>query len=614
MLRRLKRVLLLNGLLFAQLVLAQKEQEKAPRFMPAKHWYASGELFSPFIYEDLYSWNDQVFYLGAGVQGKFGRQFSPVFALETNLGYGFNRVSASSYQNSYMLGIRDAYTYYPYTMINGTVYSPVQDLFGEQGKNRLNAAIDGISFRDFRSRIQYLQFSVNAVFNLNRLFIAKMDNNPQRWELLAKPGVYLSKFWSKVESRINDERVAPKVNKDLTFGLGGDLSVRYNFKYRWSLEFTNRLVWEFDRSLDGVLSAKRAYDAYIWSPGFGVVYKFGHQPEEPINPEEETPIIIPAKTAQIPFPAFVYSYPEATTEVKPKQRTHSATISLTYPLDKTYIVDDLMDNEKELNRLYTDIQKYLNDKDITIQRVLINGFASPEGPLAHNYELAVGRANSLIERIRSKVMIPRDALTIGTLDENWDGLLKALQEDTSIQNREAFLKVFEEVQNTEIRKEVLKQTPKYTELHETIYPKLRLSQYVVEYSVRGYSAIEAKDQIKNNPELLSPEEIYAVAYQYGMDSPEAKEAIEILNRLYPDSDPSYICRGLKAIENKQYTEAAELLEKVSIKNEIVRNALGVAYANASLVRKARHLFESAEENKQAKENLDKLEEYLLKTK
>ena len=53
-------------------------------------------------------------------------------------------------------------------------------------------------------------------------------------------------------NRETGKTVAPNVNKSLTFGLGGDVAVRFNLSPRWAIDVNNRLIWQHDRAIDGV--------------------------------------------------------------------------------------------------------------------------------------------------------------------------------------------------------------------------------------------------------------------------------------------------------------------------------------------------------------------------
>ncbi|MDO4770765.1 hypothetical protein [Porphyromonas sp.] len=607
-----KGLLLCGFLLLCDLVSttmsAQESNEGSCPRLHAKHqgsyWYTGAELFSPYYFGDLYSISDKKFCFGVGGQLKLGHQFSPIFAIELNAGYGQNSALASGYQQTYVLGMHDAYVYYPYTMIDGIVYTPVKDIFGEQGINSNEISLKGIGLDKIRSDVRMIQTSINAVLNLNGLFSLSAARYDQPVVLLLKPGLYLSHFSSTIVDASTDKKVAPKVNQDLTFGLGGDLSLRFNLSSKWGLELTNRLVWERDRAIDGVLSAKRAYDDFTWQPAVGLVYKFG----KTVKPRYSTRQVAPVPKV-IPKPEYMIIYPEATAEIVPKQRAHSATISLSYPLNKTNIEPGLANNKAELARIEGELQRLQDDSDLTIRGIMIDGYASPEGDLNHNLRLAEGRAQSLIEYVMQRSELSRSLFRLGTTGENWEGLKETVSA-SSLPNKSAILVILSGA-DVNVRKAEMKRVAGYAELLRDVYPSLRLSKYTVSYDIRGFHPNEAKERIKTDPTSLSPEEIYTVAQLYPKGSPQRVEALEVLDKLYGDSDLARTLRGLNRLESGMYDQAIRNLTQVKQKTTVVINALGIAHAERGDNESARRYFDSISDKSDiAKSNLSQLNKYI----
>lgn len=590
----------------ANLKEAGRSPERKQISYKPNYLYLSGEVFSPMIFDDLYSWTREKFQWGKGAALKLGYQISPLWGVEISAAYGRNKAFPNAYQKNYVLGMDDAYTYYPYTEIDGTVYTyPVTDLFGEQGKHNLkDVTMSGVGFDKISSSVQYAQVSANAVINLTRIFSIKALYKEQPVEFILRPGVYLSRFDSKVELTADatnlqtkeivkkGSRVAPKVNKHFTYGLGGDASIRFNLSQRWSLDLTSKLVWELDKTLDGIRSAKRAHDNFVWAPAVGVTYKFRTQ-EEPqhLTPQSKTPLSPEQQLALLP--ELFYAIPQAPQAAQPKQRKHSAKIYLTYPLNKTYILRELHQNPQELGKLDTEITSFLTNKDYTVTAVKIEGFASPEGPYDNNMRLAWGRAHSLIDYIVERTNLPYGMFTLGRMTENWEGLKAQLQDNQEIPQREQLLEVYNANQNTEMRKQQLTQTKGYKWLLENIYPTLRLSSYEITYAVKAYPLQEAKEVIKTTPQNLSPEEIYAVALDYGTDTPQGMKTIEVLKKIYPNEDLTRALQAFALIQEERHEQAVALLEQVKAPQNDLKNLLAVAYAKSGQFQKAQDLFRQA---------------------
>lgn len=579
-----------------------KEETVLKQYSPS-YWYVGSELFAPIVFDDLSSWSKEPyrFHLGKGLGLKGGYQFSSVFGLELQIGWGKAKMTPNGFQNAYWLGRRDSYTYYPYTLIDGTIYHyPFVEkegglLVGEQGKNIKNVQLEGTSFAHLYSKTSFWQASLNGSFNLTRLFYT--DRYTERpVELFVRPGIYISRFASKVYDERNDHVVAPSVNRDLTLGLGGDLSFRFNLSSHWSIDVTNTFVWERDHAIDGVLSAKRAYDTYVWQPALGLVYKFRKPTTTALAfattpPRTLLPSISPSNTPVLG--ALDYWYPDPVATAVPKQRSHSASIYLTYPLNQTHIVRQLHKNAQELARVDREIQLITSNPDYSVRSIKVEGFASPEGPHANNMRLGEGRAASIIDYILEQDKsgkLNRSMFAVVRMTENWRGLRDTLLSNVKLPARDAVLELLAHEQNTEVVKQKIKQIPGYSQLLTQVYPYLRKSTYTVNYDVRDYGVSDARNLLQTNPSALSPEEIYAVAVNCGIDTPEGKQALALLLELHPQSDMARSVRGVQKLLEGQYEKAVQELEAVQSPQATVTNTLGVAYAYLGHWEQARKLF------------------------
>lgn len=610
-----------------------KREDATPKVTHKRnYWYVGAELFSPFMYDDLYSWTrgtNGKFHFGAGFQLRGGYQFTSVFGLELALGLGGNRLSPSEFQYEYYLGKYNAYTFYPYTQVDGQTYTlPFPGLVGEQGNNLGRIEVDATQFRYIQSRVNFTQFSLSAVVNMNRLFHPGYYTE-QPVELLLRPGLYLSNFRSKVVDTRTGEVVAPRINRSLTWGVGTDLSLRFNLHPSWAFDLSARLVWERDHAMDGIENIKRAYDAYMIQPAVGVVYKLRSKAIAPVVPI--TPVLIPApapsvesatpiepadKIAEPVFPQLSWGQPAVMLWGRVKQRSHTAAIYLTYPVNKTHIERSLHQNSMELERLEAELDSYIGNPDYTVRRIRVEGFASPEGSYTSNMRLAQGRAASIIDYIISrKPMLQRSLFQTGRMTENWAGLRDTLQRNLALPGSEAFLKLMDAEANTEHLKQRMKLLPHYDYLLNNVYPRLRLSSYTVEYDVRSYSINEAFQIIERNPELLSAAEMYAVAVKQGLDTPKGKYALVALEKYYPTSADFLLHKGYSLLNQGRYEQALATLNQVGSQNLDALNMLGVAHAYMGQLDEAMRCFEQAAVSLgDAQQNLNLLQNYLREKK
>ena len=566
----------------------------------SNYWFVGVEAMSPLTFGTLYSLTNQGhLHLGVGAQISGGYQFSPVFGLQAAFGAGKSSAFANDFQRNFYLGQHDAYTYYPYTMIDGTVYHfPVTNkegktLIGEQGNNPQQVQLAATPFSQIKSNISFWQASVNADLNLTRLFFASTyEEKPV--ELWLRPGAYLSSYTAKVLHRETGKVVAPNVNNKFTLGLGGDVAVRFNLSPRWAIDVNNRFIWQHDRSIDGVQSIRRAYDSYVWQPAVGVVYKFRKAAPEmayvpaptPVQPQKHVIPLTPELATQL-----LIGLPERITLPEAKPRNYSASIALTYPLNKTYIVRNLHNNAAELARVDNELRTITANNDYHVRNIRVEGFASPEGPLDNNFRLSTGRAQSIIDYlVQRNPRLDRSQFQLGRMTENWDGLRDTLTQNPNLPSANEVLALLNRQPDTEIVKQEIKCIAGYPELLKNVYPYLRKSSYTVQFDVRAYALSEAKEKMKTNPENVGAEEMYAVALDYGFTTAEGKAALATLQKNHPEAPLTKLYRAYQLLEAQQNGEALRLLQSFKFNDGAYYNLLGVALARNGQWDAARQYF------------------------
>lgn len=99
-----------------------------------------------------------------------------------------------------------------------------------------------------------------------------------------------------------------------------------------------------------------------------------------------------------------------------------------------------MNNHTELVNIHSMFDKIQNDKNLTIKGIGIEGFASPEGPLAFNEQLSKKRAEALKDYLVKNEKVSSKLYKVTFGGENWDGLVKALK-SSSMKDKETFLNI-----------------------------------------------------------------------------------------------------------------------------------------------------------------------------
>lgn len=313
-------------------------------------------------------------------------------------------------------------------------------------------------------------------------------------------------------------------------------------------------------------------------------------------------------------PAYSVIYREAPKEdVKILQETYSA--QLNFHVNKTNLLRDFGNNARVLAEADEIINRMKTDSLLTIKRIMVKGYASPEGNAASNQRLSEGRANAFVGYLHDQHRFYRAdrIITAEGLGEDWEGLRKAVEQRGDFDDKERVLDILANTPDAERRKSALKSLSggrTYKMMLDEIYPSLRRNEYTIEYEVRGFNAQEAQALLGSRPKLLSLEEMFMVANMYAHDTEEYKQVFDVAARIYPDSPIAQFNVGAMEIENGSYDTAIKRLEKFDTPDAL--NNLGVAYWYKGEYAIAREYLERAIEagNQQAEYNLVEFEKWL----
>ncbi len=101
----------------------------------------------------------------------------------------------------------------------------------------------------------------------------------------------------------------------------------------------------------------------------------------------------------------IIAYIQPTVEVV-KNRSEQYEAHLDFPVNKSVILTDFMNNHAELVNIHAMFDKIQNDRNLTVKGISIKGFASPEGPLTFNEQLSKKRAEALKDYLVKKEKVP----------------------------------------------------------------------------------------------------------------------------------------------------------------------------------------------------------------
>jgi hypothetical protein len=273
-------------------------------------------------------------------------------------------------------------------------------------------------------------------------------------------------------------------------------------------------------------------------------------------------------------PQLAYIQPEV--EVI-KRRTEIGNAYLDFPRGKNEIIPDFGNNPAELAKIDKMIRTIATNEDITVQGVYMAGYASPESSLKFNTELSRARAESMMQYFMNNSAISPALFETRTGGEDWDGLLKLL-EDYPLSHKSEILRLINTMNDLDAREKALEKVGDgrpYKIIYEELYPKLRRVVCEVSYTVKDFSLEEAKENLTIAPQLLSLNEMYIVANTYEAGSPEFLQVFEIAREEFPDDPAANLNGAAAALAKNNLREAERYLKLADPSTPEYANNMGI---------------------------------------
>ena len=257
--------------------------------------------------------------------------------------------------------------------------------------------------------------------------------------------------------------------------------------------------------------------------------------------------------------------------------------------------DEIEKGEVKALEDYT--KKANDDERIDLKDVEISAYASPDGTIDLNTELAAARKSTSSEFLAKKLKEAGIDIKLKTkyTPEDWDGF-KELMEKSNIQDKELILRVLSMYNDPEVReREIRNLSETFTEVADEILPQLRRAKMVTSVDMIGKTDEELKAAAKADPASLNPAELlYAATLFEAMD--DQQEVYEAFVKAYPNdwrgpNNVGYVlAKQFKYADAKAYFEKAEKLKN---DEPIIKNNLGAIALTEGDVAKAEGLFGAA---------------------
>ena len=222
-------------------------------------------------------------------------------------------------------------------------------------------------------------------------------------------------------------------------------------------------------------------------------------------------------------------------QAEEKRRSFTRSAYLNFKVNQSALLADYMNNPVELAKIYSSIDSIREDNNYRIARIEIVGYSSPEGSYAAHARLSEQRAKALEQNLKHAYQLDDSMIDCRSVPENWEGLAAWLREYRPSYMQKV-LDIIGQTPEPDARDAKIKAIDGgkiYNALLQEVYPKLRLVEYTVSYTVVPFSVEQGREIIKTRPDKMNHNEMYQVAASYGEGSDEYNRIIRMIAARFP---------------------------------------------------------------------------------
>ncbi len=270
--------------------------------------------------------------------------------------------------------------------------------------------------------------------------------------------------------------------------------------------------------------------------------------------------------------------------------------------DIHYLINrsNIRNEEKDASDVaaFEDYTKKANEEErIDLKDVEVSAYASPDGEIDFNTDLAAKRKETSSEFLAKKLKAAGVAVELKTkyTPEDWDGF-KELMEKSNIQDKELILRVLSMYNDPEVREREIKNlSAAFTDVADEILPQLRRAKLTTKVDFIGKTDAELKAAAKADPASLNPAELLYAATLFE-DLNEQLSIYNSFSKIYPDDWRGPNNAGYVLAKQMKYADAKPLFakaEKLKSNEPIVKNNVGAIALTEGDIAKAESLFGAA---------------------
>lgn len=261
--------------------------------------------------------------------------------------------------------------------------------------------------------------------------------------------------------------------------------------------------------------------------------------------------------------------------------TENLTATVNYLINSPVVRSSEL-SDADMKQLIADIKARANDSTYVFKALKVDGYASPDGEISLNDNLADDRAKSASNAVKNylrryKVSTEDDFYQLQGKGEDWPGF-KSEMEKSDIKDKELILRVLQMYEDRAKREQEIKNlAATYVEVADKILPKLRRSEVTLVVDKVGKTDEQITELAANDAAALNVEELlYAATLTNDMNTKLSiyKKVAEI----YPEDWRGHNNIGyIYLLQNKLSDAKTQFNKAASIdaSNPVVNNNLGV---------------------------------------
>jgi len=261
---------------------------------------------------------------------------------------------------------------------------------------------------------------------------------------------------------------------------------------------------------------------------------------------------------------------------------HSEDATINYLVNSSVVRPGEL-NDTDVKNLAAFIRGFAKKGNINLKGLAIDAWASPEGELSLNENLANDRAKSAqgwakgeLTRAKADAAKSEAFYALNGRGEDWEGFKKAMQA-SNVADKDLVLRVLEMYPDVAKREaEIRNMAATFTEISEKILPALRRSEMRLNYEIVGKSDEQITAMSKSTPDALNVEELLFAA-TLTTDLNEQLRIYREAERIFPGDYRGANNVGYILMLQNKMTEAEGQFQKANgIKdNPVSTNNLGV---------------------------------------